>query len=151
MAGLNINDIESIDILKDASATAIYGSRAASGVVIITTKKGKKNEKPILEANYYRSTSKAITEKLLNADQYKALIVEGAKSVNELRASQGRAALAIATTILNDPTVLGTANTNWLDHVTRTGTANNADISVRGGAQAPGTILRLPIIHKQVL
>ncbi len=39
LAGLNLNDIESIDILKDASATAIYGSRAANGVVIITTKK----------------------------------------------------------------------------------------------------------------
>src|SRR4029079_57628 len=71
LAGLNINDIETIDILKDASATAIYGSRAASGVVIITTKKGKKNQKPILEANYYTSVSKAVTEKLLSAGQYR--------------------------------------------------------------------------------
>lgn len=133
LAGLNINDIESIDILKDASATAIYGSRAASGVVIITTKKGKKNEKPILEANYYASVSRAITEKLLTAGQYKALMLEGARNVNALRASQGRPALAIATSIINDPTILGTANTNWLDHVTRTGIAHNADISVRGG------------------
>jgi TonB-linked SusC/RagA family outer membrane protein len=133
LAGLNINDIESIDILKDASATAIYGSRAASGVVIITTKKGKKNEKPILEANYYNGMSTAITEKLLNAEQYKAVMLEGAKNVNALRAAQGLPANATATSIINNPGFLGTANTNWLDLVTRTGTTHNADLSIRGG------------------
>ncbi|WP_436484577.1 TonB-dependent receptor [Chitinophaga sp. ARDCPP14] len=133
LAGLNINDIESIDILKDASATAIYGSRAANGVVIITTKKGKKNEKPILEANYYTGLSKAITEKLLNASQYKSVMLEGAQNLNALRASQSKPADAIATSIINNPDFLGTANTNWLDLVTRTGITHNADISVRGG------------------
>lgn len=133
LAGLNINDIESIDILKHASATAIYGSRAANGVVIITTKKGKKNEKPILEANYYTGISTAITEKLLNTQQYKTVMLEGAKNLNALRAAQGRPADAIASSIINDVNFLGTANTDWLDFVTRTGISNNADISVRGG------------------
>lgn len=133
LAGLNINDIESIDILKDASATAIYGSRAANGVVIITTKKGKKNEKPILEANYYTGLSNAVTEKLLTAEQYKGVMLEGAKNLNALRAAQGRPADAIATSIINDPGFLGTANTDWLDLVTRTGITHNADVSVRGG------------------
>jgi TonB-linked SusC/RagA family outer membrane protein len=133
LAGLNINDIESIDILKDASATAIYGSRAANGVVIITTRKGKLNQKPVLEANYYTGFSSAITEKLLNADQYKGVMLEGAKNLNALRASQGRPADGVATSIINDPNFLGTANTNWLDEVTRTGITQNADISVRGG------------------
>lgn len=133
LAGLNINDIESIDILKDASATAIYGSKAANGVVIITTKKGKKNEKPVLEANYYTGFSKAITEKLLNADQYKSVMLEGAKNINALRAMQGQPAVAIATSIVNDPNFLGTANTDWLKLVTRTGITHNADLSVRGG------------------
>lgn len=133
LAGLNINDIESIDILKDASATAIYGSRAASGVVIITTKKGKKNEKPVLEANYYTSFSKAVTEKLLNTDQYKGVMLEGAKNVNALRTAQGRPLVATATAIINDPNFLGSANTNWLDLVTRTGATQNLDLSIRGG------------------
>lgn len=133
LAGLNINDIESIDILKDASATAIYGSKAANGVVIITTKRGMKNEKPLLEANYYTGFSNAITEKLLNADQYKAVMLEAAKNVNALRAAQGRPAEAIATSVINDPKFLGTDNTDWLKLVTRTGVTQNADLSVRGG------------------
>jgi len=133
LAGLNINDIETIDILKDASATAIYGSRAANGVVIITTKKGKLNQKPVLEANYYTGMSKAITEKLLNADQYRSVMLEGAKNLNALRAAQNRPADGVATSIINDPNFLGTANTDWLDLITRTGTTQNADISVRGG------------------
>jgi TonB-linked SusC/RagA family outer membrane protein len=133
LAGLNINDIASIDILKDASATAIYGSKAANGVVIITTRRGIKNEKPILEANYYTGISHAITEKLLNADQYRAVMLEGAKNVNDLRAAQGRPAEDIATSVLTDPKFLGTANTDWLNLVTRTGITQNADLSVRGG------------------
>lgn len=133
LAGLNLNDIESIDILKDASATAIYGSRAANGVVIITTKKGKKNEKPILEANYFAGMSSAMTEKVLNADQYRAVMLQGAKNTNALRELQGRAPLAAATSIINDINFLGTANTDWMDLVTRTGINQNADISVRGG------------------
>jgi TonB-dependent starch-binding outer membrane protein SusC len=133
LAGLNINDIETIDILKDASATAIYGSRAASGVVIITTKKGKKNQKPVLEANYYTSLSKAVTEKLLNAGQYRDVMLEGAKNLNALRTAQGKPLDALATSIINNPDILGTANTNWLDLITRTGITQNADLSVRGG------------------
>ncbi|GAO43014.1 TonB-dependent receptor [Flavihumibacter petaseus] len=133
LAGLNINDIESIDILKDASATAIYGSRAANGVVIITTKKGKKNEKPILEANFYTGFSKPITEKLLNTEQYKSVMLEGAKNLNALLADQGKPADPLASAIINDPTTLGTANTDWMDLVTRTGISNNLDVSVRGG------------------
>jgi TonB-linked SusC/RagA family outer membrane protein len=133
LAGLNINDIESIDILKDASATAIYGSRAANGVVIITTKKGKQNQKPILEANYYTGFTKAIKQDLLDAEQYKMITKEAAKNLNDERAKAGLAPNTRATNILNDPNYLGTANTDWLDHVLRTGITQNADISVRGG------------------
>ena len=134
LAGLNINDIETIDILKDASATAIYGSRAANGVVIITTKKGKLNQKPVLEANYYTGVSKAITEKLLSTEEYIQLMIEGSKNLNSLRASQGKAADAMATSIINDPAgILGTGDTDWLDLVTRTGRTQNVDLSVRGG------------------
>ncbi|MGN6419632.1 MAG: TonB-dependent receptor [Pseudobacter sp.] len=133
LAGLNINDIESIDILKDASATAIYGSRAANGVVIITTKKGKKNEKPVLEANYYTAMSTARTEKVMNADQYKAMLKEGATNLNAIRAARGQQPTALANNILNNPNYFGTSNTDWIDAVTRTGITNNADLSLRGG------------------
>jgi TonB-dependent starch-binding outer membrane protein SusC len=133
LAGLNINDIESIDILKDASATAIYGSRAANGVVIINTKKGKLNQKPVLEANYYIGMSDPIKEKLLNAEQYKMVTREAAVNINAARAAAGAAPLARATNIINNPDFLGTANTDWLGLVLRNAIAQNADISVRGG------------------
>jgi TonB-dependent SusC/RagA subfamily outer membrane receptor len=56
IGGLNIDDIESISILKDASSTAIYGSKAANGVIIINTKRGKKDMKPQITGNYYSTT-----------------------------------------------------------------------------------------------
>lgn len=137
LGGLNMSDIESIDILKDASATAIYGSKAANGVVIITTKKGKYNQKPVVEANYYTGVSSPIREKLLNADQYTMIMKEGATNLNAARAAKVPALApdAMATKILTDPSYLGTANTNWLDLVLRNGVTQNADISVRGGGE----------------
>lgn len=133
LAGLNINDIESIDILKDASATAIYGSKAANGVIIITTKKGKLNQKPILDVNYYAGVSSPIKEKLLNATDYVSLLKEAAKNLNDSRAAYGYQPSAKANSILNDPSFLGTANTDWLSLVLRNAVSQNADISVRGG------------------
>ena len=136
LGGLNINDIESIDILKDASATAIYGSKAANGVIIITTKKGKTNQKPVLEANYYAGMSAPIKESLLSRDQYIAIFKEGAKNLNDARAAANLPPNARATSILTDPNFFGTANTDWLDLVLRNGFSQNADISVRGGGSA---------------
>ncbi|WP_235005210.1 TonB-dependent receptor [Pedobacter nyackensis] len=137
LGGLNINDIESIDILKDASATAIYGSKAANGVVIINTKKGKLNQKPVFEANYYTGVSKPIKEKLLNRDQYIMIIKEAAKNLNDVRAALNDPVTyppdPVATDILTNPDFMGTANTDWLDLVLRNGVNTNADISVRGG------------------
>lgn len=143
LAGLNINDIESIDILKDASATAIYGSRAANGVVIITTKKGKKNEKPLLEANYYYGMSTAITEKVLNADQYREIYLKGSRNLNNRLAEKGLPADPAATAYLANPALLGTANVDWIDLVTRTGQTHNADISVRGGGSGSSYYMSL--------
>jgi TonB-dependent starch-binding outer membrane protein SusC len=136
LAGININDIESIDILKDASATAIYGSKAANGVVIITTKKGKKNQKPILNAGYYTGFSNAITEKLLNAAQYKQVYLEGATNTSKFLQQAGLPANAAASAILADPSLLGTANTDWMKLVTRVGRTQNADVNISGGGAA---------------
>ncbi|TCD02850.1 TonB-dependent receptor [Pedobacter psychroterrae] len=135
LGGFNINDIETIDILKDASATAIYGSRAANGVVIITTKKGIHNQKPVFEANYYTGVSNPIKEKLLDRDQYAMIMKEAAKNLNDARATATPALApdATATSILTNPDFLGTGNTDWLDLVLRNGITQNADIAVRGG------------------
>jgi len=133
LAGLNINDIESIDILKDASATAIYGSKAANGVVIITTKKGLKNQKPTVEANYFEAYSNPRTQKVLDASQYETVLKEGATNLNSALAGLGMASNPIADSILHSPAYFGNANTNWIGLVTRTGVNQNADISIRGG------------------
>lgn len=137
LSGLNISDIETIDILKDASATAIYGSKAANGVVIITTKKGKQNSKPQLSANFYTGINKPIAEKVLNASQYKSLLTESATNyIQELNRTGGdltSSSAVQALTIMNDPTFFSGGNTNWLDKILRTGYTQNADISVSGG------------------
>lgn len=62
LMNLSPNDIESIDVLKDASATAIYGSRGANGVIIVTTKDGRKDEKPTVEVGYNIMVSNPVKE-----------------------------------------------------------------------------------------
>lgn len=135
LAGLNINDIESIDILKDASATAIYGSKAANGVVIITTKKGTSETKPYFELNNYTGYSVPIKAKLLNADQYRTVVQEAAANYNADRIAAGQAASATANNVLNNPAYLGTGNTDWLSLVLRKALTQNTDLSVRGGGR----------------
>jgi TonB-linked SusC/RagA family outer membrane protein len=137
LGGLSINDIESIDILKDASSTAIYGSKAANGVIIITTKKGKYDQKPVLELNYYTGISTPRKEKLLNASQYKMILTEAATNLvnSPPSAFPIRPPNATVFNILNTPDYLGTANTDWLDLILKTAITHNADFSVRGGGK----------------
>lgn len=129
LAGLNINDIESIDILKDASATAIYGSKAANGVVIIVTKKGLRNQRPSVEANYYQNYSVPKTLKVLNLSQYESILKEGAVALNKLRLPYSD---INADSILNVPSYFSNG-TDWINLVTRTGVGRSANASIRGG------------------
>ncbi len=77
ISDININDVESIDILKDASAAAVYGSRSANGVMIITTKKGK-SDKPLFTVNSYYGIQDYTNspEKVMNADQFANRLVD---------------------------------------------------------------------------
>ncbi|MCX2480273.1 SusC/RagA family TonB-linked outer membrane protein [Pedobacter sp. MC2016-15] len=132
LALLNINDIESIDILKDASATAIFGSKAANGVVIITTKKGVRNQKSAVEVNYYQAFSTPRTLNVLNGPEYASILKEGAANLNRMQDESGLPHYYIAESILSDPAYFQN-NTNWIDLVTRVGQVQNADINIRGG------------------
>jgi TonB-linked SusC/RagA family outer membrane protein len=76
LADLNPNDIESISILKDASASAIYGSRASNGVVLITTKKGRQGQTKVTAGYYYGTSAPTRLRQFLDADQYKTLLGE---------------------------------------------------------------------------
>jgi len=76
LADLNPNDIESISILKDASASAIYGSRASNGVVLITTKKGRQGATKVSLGYYYGISAPTRLRQFLNSDQYRTLLGE---------------------------------------------------------------------------
>ena len=138
LGGLNPDDIESITILKDASSTAIYGSKAANGVVIITTKKGKKDMKPVITASYYSTVTSPVTPQVLDATQYRTLLTEAAQNDENARIAAGKTTFPANTTaILNSPsTFFGTGNTNWIKDVTRTTVSDNAELTVQGGGNS---------------
>ena len=84
MIAINPDDIQSIDILKDASAAAIYGSRAANGVVLITTKRGIQNEKPQLNLKYFTNFDTQIENfSILNANEFRNVMMDAA--INTLK------------------------------------------------------------------
>jgi len=106
---LNPNDIASIDVLKDASATAIYGSRGANGVVIITTKKGRSGA-PTIDATVSVGTSNILNRvDVLDGDEYRAALAD----------------YGIAST--------GTDNVDALDEVLQTAITQNYNLSIGGG------------------
>lgn len=120
---LNPTDIASIDILKDASAAAIYGSRAANGVVIITTKSGRKGENTIDFSTYYGFQT--IVDKLdvLNAAEWAAVS-------NAAHDNAGLARLNIA----SNPESLG-KGTDWQDEIYRTAPMQNYNVAASGGGE----------------
>ena len=113
---VNPADIESFTVLKDASATAIYGSRGSNGVIIITTKKGRKNQ--AAKVSYNGNVSASVIKKyadVLDGNQYRDLVKQlyGTES--------GRYAL------------LGNANTDWQKEIYRTALSHDHNITVAGG------------------
>lgn len=154
---LNVSDVERIDILKDASASAIYGARAANGVIIVTTKKGSKG-KPTLNLNTYYGfqdmTNNPVT--VMNADQYIRKLVDFAymqklyswysKKPTSATDQGGRPVYA---DVLTEAVVLQTLRseeekdnylagieTDWIDVVTRVAPIANYELSLSGGSDA---------------
>jgi TonB-linked SusC/RagA family outer membrane protein len=120
LSSLNPNDIESFTVLKDASATAIYGSRASNGVIIVTTKKGKEG-KPQVNYNGTVSVSSPIKYMdVLTGDEYRAL---ASKLAEDGTGGINNAAL----------NSLGTANTDWQKEIYRNAISQNHNVSVSGG------------------
>lgn len=111
------NDIESMEVLKDASATAIYGSRGSNGVVLVTTKKGKSG-KLTVELNSTFATQNASNRlDLLNATEF-------ASYQNQIRANNG----------ITTPYPQGSADTDWQGEIYRTGSTQNHQLSLSGGS-----------------
>ena len=114
LAMINPNDIESFTVLKDASATAIYGSRASNGVIIITTKKGRAGQRPTVTYNGDITLS-TIQKKyeVMNASEYKQALTSLGKDISSLG--------------------LGDADTDWQDEIFRTSVSTNHSLSIQGG------------------
>ena len=124
---INPNDIESFSILKDASATAIYGSRASNGVILITTKKGKAGAKPRVNIDMTASV-KTVAKKVdvLQGDAFRDFFM----------ANYGDNADAVA--------ALGNANTDWQDQIYRTAFTEEINASVTGGYVSGNKAFKMP-------
>jgi TonB-dependent starch-binding outer membrane protein SusC len=113
LALLNPNDIESMNILKDASATAIFGNRASNGVIIITTKKGSSGKLKVSYNSNVTLSTVTKTADILNADEYRALVM--AKGTTAQKA------------------LLSLGHTKWTDKIFREAIAQDHNISFSGG------------------
>jgi TonB-linked SusC/RagA family outer membrane protein len=112
LALINPNDIETFTVLKDASATAIYGSRASNGVILITTKKGLAGEAVTVNVSSQTSMSRRYNAlPVLSADEFRAAVQQIAP---------------------NKTNLLGTANTNWQDEIFRTAMTYDNNLSLTG-------------------
>lgn len=136
MLNISVEDIKDIAVLKDASATAMYGTKASNGVLMVTTKRGVKGRKPVISYAYHGTVSiEPDPIPMLNGDQYSTLILEG---------WMNRYAIPLSTVYNkefaydpNDPWWYYNygQNTNWLEEISQTGYINNHDISLSGGGE----------------
>jgi TonB-linked SusC/RagA family outer membrane protein len=110
-------DIESLQVLKDASATAIYGSRGSNGVILVTTKKGRSGKLNVELNSTYAIQNTSNRLDLLNANDF-------ATYQNRIRANQGN----------TNPFPQGTADTDWQDEIYRSGNTSNNQLSFSGGS-----------------
>lgn len=136
LGDINPADIESIDILKDAASTSIYGSRAAAGVLIITTKKGKQGKAKVSYDAWVGSGKAARLPEMLNAQQYidyKNEAIRNALAVNPaLVAQTQRDANGVSFFPGTNPDGSAT-NTRWYDEIYRTSLSHNHSLAVSGG------------------
>ena len=116
------SDIERIDVLKDASASAIYGSRAANGVIMITTKRGKEGKTMVTFNNYVGVETISNELDLLNAEEYRA----------QVSRIKGDASFDDTQKFPKDPNG-NNYSTDWMNEITRKGYTNNHELALSGG------------------
>jgi TonB-linked SusC/RagA family outer membrane protein len=145
LESINPNDIESIEVLKDASATAIYGSRAGHGVIIVTTKRGKKNDR--LSVSYSGNVSVQTIAKnyeVMDGPEYRKFRNDRAYEIWMKTNAQGIYKDYIAPPAkgvepykprYTDAEMQNIPTTNWVDEVTRTGIQHSHNLSISGGTE----------------
>lgn len=164
---INANDIESIQVLKDAASASIYGARASGGVVLIQTKKGKAGKTTVEYSGSVSFNTVLNKPKLMNAEQYGiaafraqaydeevygvAMSLPATYNFTWHRESDGRAVLDGVNTAewLNvDKTVRG-SDTNWMDEVLRTATMTNHQLTVSSGTDKSKSLFSLGFYDNQ--
>lgn len=135
--GINPNDIKSIEVLKDASASAIYGTRAANGVVIVTTKKGRKGQLNIT-VDAYTGISNVV----------KTLDVLDAPTMAEIKRERYTNDGIPVNSIWEDPQYQ-TQRTNWQDELFKTGITDNIDLSISGGSEKSSFLLSMGFYQEE--
>ena len=129
LSSINPNDIESVDVAKDAAATAIYGSRAANGVLFITTKKGKPGRSKVTLDSWIGFSNPQRLQQVLDAQQYTDYKNEALRNAGTFNAATN----AFATTVGADGKII---NTNWADIVYRQGLQHSNTISLSGANES---------------
>ncbi|MFN8341134.1 MAG: TonB-dependent receptor [Cyclobacteriaceae bacterium] len=136
ISDINPNDIESVEVLKDASAAAIYGSRAANGVVLITTKRGKSG-KTQFNFNHYSGLQQPTRKiKFMNSQQMIDLVEEArANDLARYNADNSVFGAGFDPSVLTDPLHYSNTgvSTNWVDEVLRVAPISNYEVSANGG------------------
>jgi len=134
MLNIPVDDISEISVLKDAAATAMWGTRAANGVLLITTKRGTAGRKPIVQYTFRGTfTQNPSIIPLLNGDQYNTMMQESYYNSNGMPMPFDVYKEFLRSP--DDPYYFYNygANTNWMDHLTRDGYIQNHDFSITGG------------------
>lgn len=142
LSSINAEDIESVEVLKDAAAAAIYGSRAANGVLLITSKKGKKG-KTTVNANYeYGALTVAKRLDMLSGDEYVSEMDRAISNRKNMAAIGGSKAYNIFPVAINGLQGFSEEwvrsshpNTKWLDQIYGSGNYNKVNIAVSGGEE----------------
>ncbi len=158
MHELNGNDIESIQVLKDAASASIYGSRAANGVIIITTKKGKAGKVKVdldasISASFYANKMKVLNAEQWGQAFWQANVNDGLDPNNNNLGyhydwgydAQSNPVLHKVTMqkYLDDANTIPAADTDWFDETTRTGVIQNYNVSVSNGNEKGSSYLSL--------
>jgi TonB-linked SusC/RagA family outer membrane protein len=140
---INPNDIENIEVLKDASATAIYGSRAGHGVIIITTKRGKTGRANVTYSGNVAVQTMSANYKLMNAPEYMRL--SNMYELEKWRRDTGAGVYAdyvtpkpntpAYTPVYTDAEIANAQTTDWIDEITRTGIQQTHNVSITGGTE----------------
>ncbi|MBD5378319.1 MAG: SusC/RagA family TonB-linked outer membrane protein [Bacteroides sp.] len=140
------SDIKSLDVLKDASAAAIYGSRAANGVVLVTTKSGEHDQKASVSFNYNVTTDHQINNfRILYGDEWRETIKRLALETQVFDPSN-----SYCKQILEENSrYLGDANTNWFNLVKQTAIRHNANLSVSGGGKNTKYLMSLSLMDQK--